>query len=92
MMSSASSGGLDLSYLFRDFMSWQNKDARARCVLIVDETGITGKVSREGPRWEGPEAPDMARKWFKDEMGVTFTEETRTMTSYVIRRNQQQAK
>jgi len=27
-----------------------------------------------------------ARKWFKDEIGVTFTEQTRNMTAYVIRK------
>jgi hypothetical protein len=85
MMSSSAGAGLDFEYLFRNFMYWQNKDYKADCIIIVDETKITGPVSCEGPRWEGPEAPEMARKWFEDEMGVTFTEETRQMKTYVIR-------
>ena len=86
MMSSSSSGGFDLGYLFRNFMYWQSMDAEADCIIVIDETGITDKVSRDGPRWDGPDAPEMARKWFKDEMGITFTEETRTMTTYVVRK------
>ena len=86
MMRSRSSSGLDLEYLFRDFVYSQNADGRADCIIIIDETGITDKVSREGPFWEGPEAPELARKWFKDEMGIDFTEETRMMKTYVIRK------
>ena len=85
MMSSSASAGLDFEYLFRNFMYWQNRDYKADCIIIVDETKITGPVSCEGPQWEGPEAPEMARKWFEDEMGVTFTEETRQMKTYVVR-------
>ena len=81
MMTSMSSGGFDLDYLFRDFMDWQN-------ILIVDETGIKDRVSHEGPCWEGPEAPEIARKWFADEFGITFTEQTREMKTYVIRKRQ----
>ena len=76
---------MDFEYLFRNFMWWQNKNYRADCIIIIDETGITDRVSRDGPNWEGPDAPEMARKWFEDEMGVTFTEETRQMKTYVIR-------
>ncbi|OHB63095.1 MAG: hypothetical protein A2Y76_04840 [Planctomycetes bacterium RBG_13_60_9] len=84
--SSGSSGGFGVTFLFNDFMADQNQDARGDGILIVDETGINEKVSRESPCWERPEAIDMARKWFADEFGITFTEETRTMTTYVIRR------
>ncbi|UCE48366.1 MAG: hypothetical protein JSW47_22565, partial [Phycisphaerales bacterium] len=82
MMSSSAHPGFGFEYLFRNFMWWQDKDYKADCIIIIDETGITGPVSCEGPNWEGPEAPEIARKWFKEEMGVTFTEETRTMTAY----------
>jgi hypothetical protein len=92
MMWTGSNGGFDFDYLFTHYMWWQNKDYRADCAIIIDETGITGPVSCEGPNWEGPEAPALARKWFKEEMGVTFTEETRTITAYVIRHNRQRAK
>ncbi|MHC4166527.1 MAG: anti-sigma factor family protein [Planctomycetota bacterium] len=86
MMSSSARPGFGFEYLFRNFMYWQNKDYNADCIVIVDETGITDPVSCEGPRWDGPEAPDMARKWFKDEMGIIFTEETRTMKTHVVRK------
>ncbi len=85
MMSVSSASGLDMSRLFADFMWWQNRDLEASCILIIDETGLEGPVSRDSPRWTGPEAPAMARKWFADQFGVTFTEETRTLTTYVIR-------
>ena len=88
VMSSASNGGFDFDYLFTNYMWWQNKTYKADCIIIVNETGITDRVSRDGPNWEGPEAPEMARKWFKDEMDVTFTEETRTLTTWVIRKKQ----
>jgi len=91
-MSSSTRGGFGFDYLFRNFMWWQNQDYHADGIIIVDETGITEPVSRDGPNWEGPDAPAMARQWFKDEMGVTFTEETRTMTTYVIRHNRERAK
>jgi hypothetical protein len=86
MRSSSARSGFGFEYLFRNFMWWQNKDYEADCILIVDETGITGPVSRDGPNWEGHEAPEMAREWFKDEMGVEFTEEARTMKTWVIRK------
>jgi len=86
MKSSSAGPGFGFGYLFGDFMRWQNKDYEADCIIIVDETGITGPISCEGPNWEGPEAPEMARKWFKNEMGVDFTEETRTLKTYIVRR------
>jgi len=88
MMSSASASGSDFDHLFTQYMCWQNKTYKADCIIIVNETGITGPVSRECPNWEGPEAPEIARKWFKDELGVDFTEETRTLKTWVIRKKQ----
>ncbi|MCF7972989.1 MAG: hypothetical protein K9N55_04160 [Phycisphaerae bacterium] len=94
VMSSSSSGGWDVSYLFQRFMRDQNSECKATGILIHDETGLakiqedTGmgpRLSRECPCWTGPDAPAIARKWFGDEFGITFTEETRTVTTYVIR-------
>ena len=81
----ASNGGFDFDHLFTNYMWWQNKTYRSDCIVIINETGITGRVSRESPNWEGAAAPEMARKWFKDELGVDFTEETRMMTTYIVR-------
>lgn len=86
MMLSSSTGGWGLDYLFATFMINQNKDYKAHGIVIIDQTGIKEKVSYEGPIWEGPEALDIARKWFHDEFGITFTEETRLMKTYVIRK------
>jgi hypothetical protein len=89
MMSSSAGAGFDLEYLFRDFMRWQDKDTNADCILIIDETGVKDKVSRDGPCWEGPEAVGLARKWFEEQFGVTFHEESRQMKTYVIRKREQ---
>ncbi len=86
MMGSSNSDGWGLDYLFAAFMIKQNKDYKAHGIVIIDHTGIKEKVSYEGPIWEGPEALDIARKWFHDEFGITFTEETRPMKTYVIKK------
>jgi hypothetical protein len=86
MMTSSSTGGWGLDYLFAMFMIYQNEDYKANGILIDDQTGIKEKVSSEGPNWEGPEAPEIARKWFHDEFGITFTEENRPMKTYVIQK------
>ena len=88
MMAANSLGGCQLTELFTSFMRYQDPDMKADGLLIIDETGITRKVSMEIPAWPGPEAIEPARKWFADEFGVTFTEETREMTTYVIRKKQ----
>jgi hypothetical protein len=41
-------------------------------------------VSSEEPNWEGEEALSVARRWFQEQFGVTFTEETRTMKTCVV--------
>ena len=86
MMASSVSSGWDLKYLFETFMTRQNEDYKAQGILIIDQTGIDEPVSKEGPNWQGSEAPEIARKWFHDEFGITFTEETRMMKTYVIRK------
>jgi hypothetical protein len=86
MMSASSSRGFDLSFLFQQFMSWQNRDGQAAGPLIIDQTGLTEKVSTESPQWDGPRARELARQWFHEQFGVTFTEETRIMKTYVVQR------
>jgi len=46
-------------------------------------------VSSESPLWRGEEAIPMARKWFEEEFGVTFTEELRPMKVLVVQRKSQ---
>jgi hypothetical protein len=85
MMCASSNGGFDLAYLFMRFNQDQNADAKTNGIIIIDQTGIKDKVSIEVPAWPGPESIELARKWFNDEFGITFTEQTRTMTTYVFR-------
>jgi hypothetical protein len=85
MMAASSSGGWDLPFLLNQFTYWQNIDGQAAGVLILDQTGLKERVSRESPQWDGPGALEPARRWFQDQFGVTFTEETRTRTTYVVR-------
>jgi hypothetical protein len=82
---SASGGGFGVSHLFQNFMLDQNTDYKAMGILIRDETGLTEPISYERPGWRGSEGPSLARKWFADQFGISFTEETATVTTYVIR-------
>jgi hypothetical protein len=88
MMTSMANAGFDLAYLFRTFMDDQKQDVKADGIIVIDETGLADKVSLEGPCFAGPEGAEIARKWFKNEIGVAFTEQTRNMTTYVIRKRQ----
>ena len=88
MWVSMANAGFDLSYLFRTFMDDQNLTAKADGIIVIDQTGLTGRVSLEGPYFEGEEGLEIARKWFAEQMGVTFTEQVQTMTTYVIRKRQ----
>ena len=92
-------GALSMVQLFERFTRDQNRDLNAAGVIIVDETGIKSipdkpsdrkslAVSSELPCWEGKQAIELARKWFKDEFGVTFTEQTRTIKTYIVRKHQ----
>jgi len=65
----------------------QNRDIKddSKKLIIVNETRIEGNISSERAFWPGDEGLRLAKKWFKDHFGVTFTEETRTMKTYVIR-------
>jgi hypothetical protein len=85
-MMAMNSDGLNLDYLFRSFMDHQNRDVKAAGPIIVDETGITEKVALECPNFEGAKGLETARKWFAEEMGITFIEQVRPMTTYVIRK------
>ena len=75
-------------------MRYQNPLLTSTAILIVNETGLSDKdstgedlyVSSASPYWQGEEIIDMARQWFKEQFGVTFTEETRPMTVYSVQR------
>jgi hypothetical protein len=86
-----------LERLFNAFMRDRDPSLSADGVLIIDETGIESEgdgseegkpvfVSSDSPYWTGEGGPEMAREWFKNELGVTFREEVRPETVYVVRR------
>ena len=88
-----------MKQLFDHFAYWQDYDLSAKKIIIVDETGVPSKpaegqslksvaVSSEAPYWGGDESIKIAKKWFKEQFGVTFTEETRPMTVYLVRKRQ----
>ena len=61
------------------FGAWLMKIAR-RCAL---------DSARRKPQ-EAQLDTEIARKWFKEQFGVTFVEESRPMTVYLVRRPRQQ--
>ena len=74
-----------------------HKDGEGDGPIIVDETGIQSVPDREGdwasvavssenPLWRGEGAAEMAREWFEEQFGVTFTEEVRPIAIHVVRR------
>lgn len=84
--------------LLNGFVFYQNQSLAADGILIIDETGLSSDsptspdyrsaVAGEHPYWGGEESIEMARTWFLEQFGVTFTEETRPMTIHVVRRRQ----
>ena len=87
MTRSTARAGFPMWSLLRDLVFEQNRDIKddSKRLFIFNETGIEGNVSSETAFWPGDEGLKLAKDWFKDHFGVTFTEETRTMKTYVIR-------
>ncbi len=56
-------------------------------VFILDQTGIDKPLclGDGDPHWQGPEGIARARRWLGEQFGITLTEETREITTYVIR-------
>jgi len=92
-------GPNSMKQLFDNFAYWQDLALTADRIIIVDETGLPSEpkegqsresvaVSSESPFWGGDESIEIAKKWFKEQFGVTFSEEIRPMTVYVVRKRQ----
>ena len=90
-------GTTSMKQLFDSFAYWQDLALTADRIIIVDETGLPSEpvkgqppesvaVSSESAFWGGDESIEIAKKWFKEHFGVTFTEEIRPMTIYVVRK------
>ena len=60
-------------------------------VFILDQTGIEEPVCVGGgnPQWQGAEGIEQACRWLQEQFGVTITEETRSITTYLIQRRAQ---
>ncbi|MGB7159317.1 MAG: hypothetical protein WBD40_14710 [Tepidisphaeraceae bacterium] len=87
------SGPTSIKDLFHGFVFYQDDQLAADRVLIVDETGLAigadpKPVSGESPYFGGPAAPAIAKQWFAEQFGVTFTEEKREQTVHVVRHRQ----
>jgi len=85
--------------LFDSFAYWQDYDLNADKIIIIDQTGLPSELKEEqsresiavssaSPFWAGDESIEIARKWFKEQFGITFTEEIRPITIYVVRKHQ----
>jgi hypothetical protein len=83
--------------LLDSFAYYQDYDLGADRIMIIDETGLPSEpaegqseesiaVSSASPYWRGDESIEMARKWFREQFGVTFTEEIRPMIVHVVRK------
>ncbi len=90
-------GPASMKQLFDSFAYYQDYNLTAKRLIIIDETGIPSEpaegqslnsiaISSESPYWGGHESIEIARKWFEEQFGVTFTEETRAMTVYEVRK------
>jgi tetratricopeptide (TPR) repeat protein len=91
VMSTGTSRGFTLVEIFDDLARQQNKgiEKDGDKLVIFNETGISfedGSVSSETAFWPDKEGLELAKKWFNEEFGVTFTEETRPMKTYVIKK------
>ena len=85
-----------MKHLLESFAYYQDYNLGADRIIIIDETGLPSKpaegqsresiaVSSASPYWRGDESIEIARKWFGEEFGVTFTEEIHPMTVFVVR-------
>jgi hypothetical protein len=48
--------------------------------------GLAGQqaVAAEMLWWGGSDAPSIAKAWFENNLGITFSEETRPIKTYVV--------
>jgi len=60
-------------------------------VFILDQTGIREPVcvGNGTPQWQGAEGVEQARRWLQEQLGITITEETRAITTYLVQRRAQ---
>jgi len=86
--------GCNLEGLFHDFAFYQNSDLSAKHLVIVDQTGIPSAtddgldkdnfISNARPYWGDEASIEIAGRWFAEQFGITFREETHDVTIYVV--------
>ena len=92
-------GRTSVRELFEGFAYYQDYHLSADKIIIIDETGLPCEpaegqsvesvaVSSVSPYWRGDESIAIARKWFREQFGITFTEQMRPMTVHIVRRQQ----
>ncbi|HUU17036.1 MAG TPA: hypothetical protein VMW72_07810 [Sedimentisphaerales bacterium] len=90
-------GRTSVRELFEGFVYYQDYHLSADKIIIIDETGLPSEpeeggssgsvaVSSVSPYWRSDESIAIARKWFKEQFGITFTEQTRPMTVHIVRK------
>ena len=88
-----------MKHLLESFAYYQDYDLGADRLIIVDETGLPSEsaegrseesvaVSSASPYWRGDESIEIAKKWFRENFGVTFNEEIRPVTVHVVRKRE----
>ena len=87
MTQASASSGYTMASLLHGLTYLQNRNVEddSQKLVVVDETGLEGPLSMERAFWTGEEGLKLAKEWFKENFGVTFTEDVRTMKTYVIR-------
>ncbi len=92
MTNSSARAGIPMRNLLNGLVMDQNRDIKddSKKLIIVNETGIEGNISSESAFWPGDEGLRLAKEWFEEQFGVTFTEETRKMKTYIIRKRNNQ--
>ncbi len=85
-----------LTDLINAFNYWQDDDLSASGTYIVDETELPKlpdpnanrepyAVCCENIYWGGEESKEIAQEWFAKELGITFSEEIRTLATWIVR-------
>jgi hypothetical protein len=90
MRSAMAKPGFSMTSLLQNLAHQQTKglEDNSSQLIIVNETGIEGPVSSEMVFWPGDEGLKLAKEWFEENFGVTFTKETRTMKTYIVRKKE----
>lgn len=96
---SSGSEPASITDLVNAFNYWLDYDLTANALYIVDETGLPKLPDINANRepiaicalniyWAGDDSITIARKWFQEEFGITFTEESRSMMSKQVRKKE----